>query len=62
MLLDLDRLFALFQSTLSVRRATETIRRQAIALQFQSTLSVRRATHDNGGNHALFQHFNPRSP
>ena len=42
--------------------AAETIRRQAIALQFQSTLSVRRATHDNGGNHALFQHFNPRSP
>ena len=34
----------LFQSTLSVRRATDAAGREALLFVFQSTLSVRRAT------------------
>ena len=40
----INPLARLFQSTLSMRRATIEIRIGAIAGQFQSTLSMRRAT------------------
>ena len=44
MLVGLDRLRALFQSTLSVRRATLVVSSISSQQKFQSTLSVRRAT------------------
>ena len=40
------QLWRKFQSTLSVRRATQRILDAGLAMEFQSTLSVRRATHD----------------
>ena len=44
MLAVLDRLFALFQSTLSMRRATIPLSTAYTRVRFQSTLSMRRAT------------------
>ena len=53
----------LFQSTLSVRRATVAILTVSlIYLIFQSTLSVRRATFRQIRLKHLCFHFNPRSP
>ena len=48
----------LFQSTLSVRRATVDVGEAFGRFEFQSTLSVRRATHFKDGGHyflVLFQ-------
>ena len=53
----------IFQSTLSVRRATVSIvRRRAAHCSFQSTLSVRRATSATNGPCKWPTYFNPRSP
>ena len=41
-----------FQSTLSVRRATQRILDAGLAMEFQSTLSVRRATPEHPEGHA----------
>ena len=44
MAVGLNCLFALFQSTLSMRRATQAAQMSADLTLFQSTLSMRRAT------------------
>ena len=63
-----DNLFAqdcrrwpVFQSTLSMRRATICTTCHAPTPAFQSTLSMRRATFNNAG-YAFTLNFNPRSP
>ena len=53
---------SLFQSTLSVRRATHASNASSSFCIFQSTLSVRRATWREQIGHGLPSHFNPRSP
>ena len=51
-----------FQSTLSLRRATDDGREAGTAKQFQSTLSLRRATPERGWPLVPYTDFNPRSP
>ena len=51
-----------FQSTLSVRRATSSVSSFAAARSFQSTLSVRRATRLGDEDTRPRHDFNPRSP
>ena len=53
---------ALFQSTLSVRRATIPLDAMRISPRFQSTLSVRRATVVVSSSLLRSHYFNPRSP
>ena len=53
---------SLFLSTLSLRRATDTISQPGCALPFLSTLSLRRATHPHKSNQFAGQYFYPRSP
>ena len=52
----------LFQSTLSMRRATQGRHEELTAAQFQSTLSMRRATSANDLPINFSYDFNPRSP
>ena len=51
----------IFQSTLSMRRATAPGPTPGMGTQFQSTLSMRRATQSDGPLPASTD-FNPRSP
>ena len=52
----------LFQSTLSVRRATTRSTGTSARSKFQSTLSVRRATKRFWITECVDSYFNPRSP
>ena len=54
--------FGLFQSTLSVRRATTVTGTATYVNPFQSTLSVRRATRPCPAPLRSYCYFNPRSP
>ena len=51
-----------FQSTLSMRRATDMLVAYHMSSAFQSTLSMRRATALCRGVAGRILHFNPRSP
>ena len=51
-----------FQSTLSVRRATDVGVAELDVMLFQSTLSVRRATSVSAVSSRPQRNFNPRSP
>ena len=53
---------SIFQSTLSVRRATCASSSVSVCKSFQSTLSVRRATFRGMHVHRRIVYFNPRSP
>ena len=55
-------LHTIFQSTLSLRRATVAPYEYVYSFRFQSTLSLRRATARPTQSDALYTHFNPRSP
>ena len=52
----------LFQSTLSLRRATSLKGYDCPECKFQSTLSLRRATPSSPFSHRRTIDFNPRSP
>ena len=51
-----------FQSTLSMRRATDMLVAYHMSSAFQSTLSMRRATHAAHRPSHAAENFNPRSP
>ena len=58
----IDIVACLFQSTLSMRRATLRQTTASRSRQFQSTLSMRRATIARADHTSPHWHFNPRSP
>ena len=55
-------LTCVFQSTLSMRRATSYTESTGTFNQFQSTLSMRRTTDQGSAAQAASSDFNPRSP